>query len=282
MRNTGISYFRATPTSADLMEAQRSPRREFGLDKLSSQPAAILTIPIESKRTNSAFAFTIAQNKDPYCSSTMSGADEISITLTNLSGVAESIVVSSTSTTLEELASLSTALGIADESSSSSGNSAITFTVDGKVVYDAGSSAGGGSGGQRKLGEAGIKNGDMVLVGTSAGRRGQAASAPAPAAASAASGASGGGGLDFSALLASAGTAPAPAAAPAAAASSASTSGGGSAGLSFNIAGLEAMSASMGGMGAARAAPVEWPGMSLDDAMAQNPNPAQFVPLLLR
>ena len=216
----------------------------------------------------------------------MSSADEISITLTNLSGMAESIVVSSTSTTLEELASLSTALGIADESSSSSGNSAITFTVDGKMVYDAGSSASGG-GGQKKLGEAGIKNGDMILVGTtsSAGRRGQAASTPAPAAAAAAaSGAGaaggGGGGLDFlPLLLASAGAAPAPAAP---AASSASASGGGSTGLSFNIAGLEAMSASMGGMGAARAAPVEWPGMSLDDAMAQNPNPAQFVPLLLR
>ena len=211
----------------------------------------------------------------------MSCADEISITLTNLSGMAESIVVSSTSTTLEELASLSTALGIAEMGS---GNSTITFTVDGKVVYDAGSSA-SGAGRQRKLGEAGIKNGDMILVGTSAGRRGQAASAPAPAATAAASAsgaAGGGGGLDFSALLASAGAAPAPAAAPAAAASSASTSGGGSAGLSFNIAGLEAMSASMGGMGAAHAAPVEWPGMSLDDAMAQNPNPAQFVPLLLR
>lgn len=220
----------------------------------------------------------------------MSSADEISITLTNLSGMAESIVVSSTSTTLEELASLSTALGIADESSPSGGSSnAITFTVDGKVVYDASSSA-GGSGGQRKLGEAGIKNGDMILVGTSTSRRGQrtlvsggsgagqAASAPAPAPAAASGGASGGGGLDFSALLASAGAAPA---APAAAASSSSGSAGGT-GLSFNIAGLEAMSASMGGMGAAHAAPVEWPGMSLDDAMAQNPNPAQFVPLLLR
>ena len=217
----------------------------------------------------------------------MSSADEINVTLTNLRGMAESIVVSSTSTTLEELASLSAALGIADESSSSSaGNSAITFTVDGKVVYDAGSSASGG-GGQKKLGEAGIKNGDMILVGTtsSAVRRGQAASAPAPAAAAASAGGGGGGGLDFSALLASAGAAPAPAAPAASSASasaSASASGGGSAGLSFNIAGLEAMSASMGGMGAARAAPVEWPGMSLDDAMAQNPNPAQFVPLLLR
>ena len=216
----------------------------------------------------------------------MSSSDaEISITLTNLSGMAESIVVSATSTTLDELASLSTALGIAEESdsasasaSSSSSAGAITFTVDGKVVYDA-SSAGGAAGGQKKLGEAGIKNGDMILVGSSRrGQRTQAASAPPPAPAPAAASA-GGGGLDFSALLASAGAA-APAPAPAAAASSASGSGG--TGLSFNIAGLEAMSASMGGMGAARAAPVEWPGMSLDDAMAQNPNPAQFVPLLLR
>ena len=203
----------------------------------------------------------------------MSNTDEISITLTNLSGMAESIVVSSTSTTLEELASLSTALGIAEESSAgTSGNGGITFTVDGRVVYDASGSA---SGGQRKLGEAGIKNGDMVLVGASTSG-GQAASAPAPPAASAASG----GGLDFGALLASAGAAPA---APAAAsASSASASGGTGTGLSFNIAGLEAMSAGMGGMASAHAAPVEWPGMSLDDAMAQNPNPAQFVPLLLR
>ena len=202
----------------------------------------------------------------------MSSSDEISITLTNLSGMAESIVVSSTSTTLEELASLSMALGIVEESSTGNG---ITFTVDGRVVYDASASASGG-GGQRKLGEAGIKNGDMVLVGASTSG-GQAASAPAPPAAAAA----GGGGLDFGALLASAGAAPAPTAA--AAAASASASGGGTGtGLSFNIAGLEAMSASMGGMASSHAAPVEWPGMSLDDAMAQNPNPAQFVPLLLR
>ena len=216
----------------------------------------------------------------------MSNADEISITLTNLSGMAESIVVSSNSTTLEELASLSTALGIADDESTASGN-AITFTVDGKVVHDASDSA-GGSGGQRKLGEAGIKNGDMVLVG--AGRRGRRAqvggggggqAANANANASASGGGAGGGALDFSALLASAGAAPAPAA-PAAASSASGSTGGGGTGLSFNIAGLEAMSASMGGMGAAHAAPVEWPGMSLDDAMAQNPNPAQFVPLLLR
>ena len=215
----------------------------------------------------------------------MSSSDaEISITLTNLSGMAESIVVSATSTTLDELASLSTALGIAEESdsasasaSSSSSAGAITFTVDGKVVYDA-SSAGGAAGGQKKLGEAGIKNGDMILVGSSRrGQRTQAASAPPPAPAPAAASA-GGGGLDFSALLASAGAA---APAPAASAAAASSASGGT-GLSFNIAGLEAMSAGMGGTASAHAAPVEWPGMSLDDAMAQNPNPAQFVPLLLR
>ena len=216
---------------------------------------------------------------------TMSSSDaEISITLTNLSGMAESIVVSATSTTLDELASLSTALGIAEESASASSSSpssssgAITFTVDGKVVYDA--SSAGGAGGQKKLGEVGIKNGDMILVGSSRrGQRTQAASAPPPAPASSGGG---GGGLDFSALLASAGAA-APAPAPAASAAAASSaSGSGGIGLSFNIAGLEAMSASMGGTASAHAAPVEWPGMSLDDAMAQNPNPAQFVPLLLR
>ena len=47
--------------------------------------------------------------------------DEISITLTDPSGAAaESIVVSSSATTLEELASLSVALGVAPESSSGS------------------------------------------------------------------------------------------------------------------------------------------------------------------
>ena len=139
------------------------------------------------------------------------------------------------------------------------------------------SASAGGAGGQKKLGEAGIKNGDMILVGSSRrGQRTQAASAPPPAPAPAAASA-GGGGLDFSALLASAG-----AAAPAPAASAAASSASGGTGLSFNIAGLEAMSASMGGTASAHAAPVEWPGMSLDDAMAQNPNPAQFVPLLLR
>ena len=180
--------------------------------------------------------------------------DEISITLTDPSGAAaESIVVSASATTLEELASLSVALGVAPESSS--GSNGITLAVDGKVVYD-------GSGGERTLGEAGVGAGDMVLVGSGRGTASASTAAPpAPAPAPAA----GGGGLDFSALLASAGaSASAPAPAPAA--------GGG---LSFNIAGLE-MAAS------AAQRTVEWPGMSLDDAIAQNPNPARVVPLLLR
>ena len=186
--------------------------------------------------------------------------DEISITLTDPSGAAaESIVVSASATTLEELASLSVALGVAPESSSGS-NGKITLAVDGKVVYD-------GSGGERTLGEAGVGAGDMVLVGSGRGAASASApSAPAPAAAPAAP-AGGGGGLDFSALLASAGASAstsAPAPAPA--------TGGG---LSFNIAGLE-MAAS------ASQRTVEWPGMSLDDAIAQNPNPARIVPLLLR
>jgi len=194
--------------------------------------------------------------------------DEITIILTNRSGsAAESIVVSSSGTTTDELAALSAALGVVESSASG-----IALAVDGQAVHD-------GSGPPKTLGEAGIKNGDMVLVDTigssRAGAGRAAAPAPAPAAAASSGSGSGGGGLDFSALLASAGAAPAPAAPPAAA----PASGGG--GLSFNIAGLEAMSASMGGTAAASAAPVQWPGMSLDDAMSQNPNPAQFVPLLL-
>ena len=188
--------------------------------------------------------------------------DEISITLTDPSGAAaESIVVSASATTLEELASLSVALGVAPESSSGS-NGKITLAVDGKVVYD-------GSGGQRTLGDAGVGAGDMVLVGSGRGTASASApSAPAPAAAPAAP-AGGGGGLDFSALLASAGAAaPTSAAAP----DPVPAAGGG---LSFNIAGLE-MAAS------AAQRTVEWPGMSLDDAIAQNPNPARIVPLLLR
>lgn len=190
--------------------------------------------------------------------------DEISITLTDPSGAAaESIVVSASATTLEELASLSVALGVAPENSSGS-NGKITLAVDGRVVYD-------GSGGQRTLGDAGVGAGDMVLVGSGRGTASASASAPsapAPAAAPAAP-AGGGGGLDFSALLASAGaSAPTSSAAP----DPVPAAGGG---LSFNIAGLE-MAAS------AAQRTVEWPGMSLDDAIAQNPNPARIVPLLLR
>lgn len=182
--------------------------------------------------------------------------DEISIILTNPAGTAaESIVVSSTATTLEELATLSVALGVASDGS---GGDSITLAVDGKVVYD-------GSDGTRTLGEAGVKGGDMVLVGS-----GRAAPAPAPSAPAPAPAAAGGGGLDFSALLASAG---ASASASTAAPAPAAASGGG--GLTFNIAGLEmAASASL--------RTVEWPNMSLDDAMERNPNPAYFVPLLLR
>ena len=153
---------------------------------------------------------------------------QITLTLTNLSGgAAESIVVSPTSTTLEELVGLATAFGLvaassSGDSNSSSGNGGVTLTVDGRVVYH------GGSEGSKKVGEAGIGDGDMVLVGR-AGRGAAGGGAQARRTATqqqqqqvaggtgAQTSAGGGGTLDFSALLAGAGSAaPAPAAAAAA------------------------------------------------------------------
>jgi len=209
---------------------------------------------------------------------------QITLTLTNLSGgTTESIVVSPTSTTLEELVGLATAFGLttssAADNSSSSGT--VTLTVDGRVVYNGSSSEG-----SKKVGEAGIGDGDMVLVGSAGGggtrprpRQQQQGAAGGRSAGTAQTSGGGGGGLDFSALLAGAGAAPAPAAA--AAASSSTTATGNTTGLSFNLAGLEAASLAATASSTSTSQPVHWPGMSLDDAMHQNPNPSQFVPLLL-
>jgi len=72
------------------------------------------------------------------------------------------------------------------------------------------------------------------------------------------------GGLDFSSLLGSAASAPAPPPAPS------------NSNLSFNIAGLEYAAAKFN----EQKKSVEWDGMTLDDALAQNPNPAFFIPVL--
>jgi hypothetical protein len=124
----------------------------------------------------------------------------------------------------------------------------ISLTKDSRLLFTSGSPDS-----TKPLQSVGLTNGDLILCGPPP--RQNPPAAPAPAAT---------GGLDFSALLNSA-SASASASAPMPVPPS-------NGGLTFNLAGL---GASM------KKGPVEWEGMTLDDAMAHNPNPDNLVPLLL-
>jgi len=206
-------------------------------------------------------------------------ADEISITLTCLSNNAtETISVSRSSTTLAELCEFAVALlGLP----SSAG---LTLHRNGNHIFTNNPSLSPSPSPSpsvivMNVGSAGIENGDLIVAmpprnnAASSTSASASASAVAPAVASTPSsgGAVGGLGLDFSSLLGSSNAAQTNA-------SSSSNYGGGGGGrgggLTFNIP------SSTPGM-FTPAAPVQWDGMSLDDALSRNPNPEHFVQILL-
>lgn len=176
-------------------------------------------------------------------------SDEITVSLTYLSTQStESINVSKSSTTLGELVEFAGALfGLSDN---------IVLNKDGKRLNFNSVDL------NRKLSSIGINHGDLIVVTSfSQGSR----ITPASSSTSANTG-----GLDFSNLLNNATNS----STSAPRASNASSSGTKSSGLVFNIPfGLVSNFAA--------SSPVEWDGMTLNDAMARNPKPEAFVQVLL-
>eukprot|EP00591_Stephanopyxis_turris_P007299 CAMPEP_0195525842 /NCGR_PEP_ID=MMETSP0794_2-20130614/26498_1 /TAXON_ID=515487 /ORGANISM="Stephanopyxis turris, Strain CCMP 815" /LENGTH=480 /DNA_ID=CAMNT_0040656389 /DNA_START=51 /DNA_END=1493 /DNA_ORIENTATION=+ len=183
--------------------------------------------------------------------------DEISVTLVNsINGQTETISVSSQQTTLNELADF----GIALFSLESSGNNELQLIKDGNVVYSRKSDqSSNGDDGKKALADSVIQTGDLILVTIKKASRGQPTGGRQQQAAAGTIN-----GLDFSSLLGAATNA-----APA------SNNNNGAA-LSFSIPGLEAAAATS----SASQTPIEWSGMSLEDAISKNPNPELFIKIL--
>jgi len=179
---------------------------------------------------------------------------EINITITSLTGQAESISMDNQRNTLMDLAEFAVALlGIQP-------NSQLTFLKDGKVFFTKTSSTGMHSQ-NRSLKEAGIQHGDLILVSTASNDDNNASTQNAMQATSntRAGTTSSGMTLDFSSLLNSANN-------------STQTPKPATSGLTFNIPGLSAFPAPK--------TLVEWEGMTLDEAIQRNPNPDLLVQIL--
>ena len=174
---------------------------------------------------------------------------EINLTITSLSGQAESISLVDSSTSFSDLAEFATALlGISPESP-------ISLMKDGQLLF---SKNMGGYNSNKMLKEAGLKNGDLILVAPQAN---QNRATPQNNSTSSIAQSSPGMALDFSSLLNSSSLA-SPTPAPLSA----------NAGLTFNIPGLYVAPPTQ--------AAVEWEGMTLDDAIERNPNPDILVQIL--
>lgn len=175
--------------------------------------------------------------------------DEITVSLTSVSTQStESINVSKSSTTLGELCEFGGALfGLSGD---------IVLHKDGKRLNFTSADL------NRKLSSIGIHHGDLIAV-TSFNPG--SLSTPVSSNASASTG-----GLDFSNLLNNATNSRT----SAPKASNASSSGNNSSGLVFNIPlGLAS--------NFSQSSPVQWDGMTLNDAIARNPKPEAFVQVLL-
>jgi len=184
----------------------------------------------------------------------------ITITITCLPSHKTDSIEVSLGTTLSELCGYAVAiLGISDSDS-------LVLSKDGTRLYThaAGNSgANMGSNSNLTLSDAGVKNGDLIVV-TVTQPNDSAAPRPAPTRSTAnASNAGNLGGLDFSSLLAASSSAPA-----------ATTSSSSSSNLHFNLPMLSSLQTH-------QTTPVEWDGMSLDDAAHRNPNPDCFVQVIL-
>eukprot|EP00586_Coscinodiscus_wailesii_P005006 CAMPEP_0172486774 /NCGR_PEP_ID=MMETSP1066-20121228/15499_1 /TAXON_ID=671091 /ORGANISM="Coscinodiscus wailesii, Strain CCMP2513" /LENGTH=450 /DNA_ID=CAMNT_0013252941 /DNA_START=72 /DNA_END=1424 /DNA_ORIENTATION=- len=181
-------------------------------------------------------------------------SDKICITvISSLNDQTETINLPSQSTTISNLKEFAVALlGIPPENRNE-------LVKDGRPIVASESST---------LALAGLKSGDVILVVSTTARATRPA-APAPAPLSSVGG--GGGGLDFSSLLGNSNSG-------ASARTTASGVAAGTGALSFHIPGLEAAAASQSL--STQKKTVSWAGMSLDDAIAENPNPAMLIPLL--
>ena len=213
----------------------------------------------------------------------------ITITLTSLSSQrTDSIEITPATTTLSELCQYAVALLELPSSEN------ISLTKNGNRLFtssnDASSSSSSNNNrGHVTLASAGIQHGDLIVVIQGTKKNKAAASSSSSNASSAAvqpsnnvpsaatsSSSSSSGGLDFSSLLASATTNSTPA--PAASATTISNNSSG--GLQFNLPMLSLMDQQTGQQ-STNSAPVQWDGMTLDDAMSRNPNPDCFVKVLL-
>lgn len=181
----------------------------------------------------------------------MSNNKEINITITSLSGATETIALAEASTSLLDLTEFAVALlGISNDSN-------ISLLKDGRVIFTKTSNASSSNFSNFMLKDAGLKDGDLILISesndvqpnasrtTSSVQTSSSAQAPTPAASGMA--------LDFSSLLNSP---PAPSS---------------NNGLTFNIPSMHTNQF---------ISPIEWEGMTLDDAMSKNPNPDLLMKIL--
>lgn len=169
-------------------------------------------------------------------------SEEITITIASTNSNSDSLTISATMSTSElcEFATVILNLQATD---------ANQILKDGRVIANSKSI---------NVKTAGIKNGDLIYIVPNVHNHQQPQQQQRPM------NTSGGGGLDFSSLLGASNTTPTP---PTAAPRS---------NLTFNIPGLEYAAAKSN----EQKAPVDWSGMTLDDALSQNPNPKNLIPVL--
>ena len=207
--------------------------------------------------------------------------EEITVTLTSLETAnTESISVSSNGTTLSELCDFAVALLNIETSPTDR----LLLSKDGRALYTRTGTMTTNGNGNNALSTVGIENGDVIAV-----VKQQAAPSNSRTGVSSSSGvqssntANSSGGLDFSSLLA---------ATPSTTSSSTvntnlsvATSSGNSGGLTFNLPLLNAQTSLTSNRRSTsstiNAAPVEWEGMNLDDAIARNQSPENFIAVLL-
>lgn len=178
-------------------------------------------------------------------------SDEITVTLTSLTNQnTESINVSKTSTTINELCEFAVALlglGTSDN---------LSLNKNGQNIYINDNNEAKGS---QLISSIGIGDGDLIIVMEKTKKHptshAPAARAPAPAPAA--------GGLDFSALLGNTAAATKPKSQP-------KPTGG----LTFNLPPVQLPMFS-------QKTPVQWEKMTLDDAIERNTNPDCFISVLL-
>ena len=196
----------------------------------------------------------------------------ITITITSLSTHRTDSIEVSPSTTILELCQYATALLELPSADN------IILSKNGKTIYKQ-TEINGNSAEKMTLSSVGIHNGDLIVVmqsgsnSSSNNSRSAAGSSMPMSTSTAAASGGGGGGLDFSSLLSTMNTPSTSSANSGNSTSNINSSGGG--GLQFNLPMLSF------GQQMTQTTPVQWDGMTLDDAIARNQNPECFVKVLL-